>query len=78
MIDWGSFLLVAVASLVSTAVVVSLYSFGLRLGGLTHPDAQTGEAVRPGWATALSYLCFGLAAGAVLYGIYLIVPFFHG
>ena len=31
MIDWAAFLIVSVASLVSAAVVVSLYSFGLRL-----------------------------------------------
>lgn len=31
MIDWSAFLIVAVASLVSTAIVVSLYSLGLRL-----------------------------------------------
>ena len=76
MIDWGAFLIVAVASLAATAVVVSLYSFGLRLRGLTRPDAH-GDPVRPGYATTLSYLCFGLSAGAVLYGLYLIVPFFH-
>ena len=31
MIDWAAFLVVAVAALVSSAVVVSLYSLGLRL-----------------------------------------------
>ena len=31
MIDWSAFLIVSVASLVSAAVLVSLYSFGLRL-----------------------------------------------
>ncbi|NQX33931.1 hypothetical protein [Herbiconiux sp. VKM Ac-2851] len=77
MIDWGAFLIVAVASLVSTAVVVSLYSFGLRFQSLTHLDAATGEPVRPRWARALAYLCFGLSVCAVLFGIYLIVPFLH-
>ncbi len=77
MIDWASFVAVALASLFSTAVVVSLYSFGLRFRALTHPDARTGEPVRPGYATVLSYLCFGLSACAVLFGIYLIVPFLH-
>ncbi|MDO9395676.1 MAG: hypothetical protein Q7T71_03930 [Herbiconiux sp.] len=76
MIDWSAFLVVTLASLVSTAAVVSLYSFGLRLRFTTRPDAQ-GRAVRPAIATALSYLCFGLSAGAVLFGIWLIVPFFH-
>jgi hypothetical protein len=77
MIDWGAFVVVAIASLVSTAVVVSLYSFGLRFRSLTHPDATTGEPVRPAYATVLSYICFGLSICAVLFGIYLIVPFFH-
>ena len=31
MIDWAAFLIVSAASLVSAALVVSLYSFGLRL-----------------------------------------------
>jgi hypothetical protein len=77
MIDWGSFLTVAIASLVSTAVVVSLYSFGLRFWSLTRTDAKTGEQVRPAYATVVSYGCFALSVCAVLYGIYLIVPFFH-
>ena len=78
MIDWAAFLIVAVAALVSTAVVVSLYSFGLRFQGLTRTDAQTGETTRPAYATVLAYLCFALSIAAVLFGIYLIVPFFHG
>ncbi len=77
MIDWASFLIVAAASLVSTAVVVSLYSFGLRFQGLTRQGAG-GEPVRPLYATVLAYLCFALSIGAVLFGIYLIVPFLHG
>jgi hypothetical protein len=78
MIDWAAFLTVAAAALVSTAVVVSLYSFGLRLQGLTRPDPATGEPVHPAFARVLAYLCFGLTAVAVLFGIYLIVPFLHG
>jgi hypothetical protein len=78
MIDWAAFLIVAVASLVATALVVSLYSLGLRFRAVTRPDARTGDPVRPPFATVLSYLCFALSACAVLYGIYLIVPFFHG
>lgn len=31
MIDWGDFLIVAVVTLVSATVVVSLYAFGLRM-----------------------------------------------
>lgn len=109
MIDWVAFLIVAVASLVAAAVVVSLYSFGLRLmttagripvvepaeftGAitiLTQKQAQK-EAKRarkaskanpltPGQkrlALISAYACFALCAGAVLYGVYLIIPALH-
>jgi hypothetical protein len=97
MIDWLAFLAVAVAALVSAAVVVSLFSFGLRLLNVGHgADAEeTVETVqttdtgstnvvelvtavpRPRWATIAAVACFTLCAAAILYGIYLIVPFFH-
>jgi hypothetical protein len=76
-IDWGSFLLVAVASLVSTAVVVSLYSLGVRFLALTRLDEASGERLRPRYASVLAVVCFGISACAVLYGVYLIVPYFH-
>jgi hypothetical protein len=97
MIDWLAFISVAVASLVSASVVVSLFAFGLRLlnvgGNLdaeetveTTETSATGtvnvvqtvvSAPRPAWATWCAYACFVLCAGAILYGIYLIIPFFH-
>ncbi|MDN4638994.1 hypothetical protein QCD70_01930 [Agreia sp. PsM10] len=38
------------------------------------PAQQEG---RPRWATFAAVICFGLCILAVLFGIYLIVPFFH-
>ena len=38
------------------------------------PAQQEG---RPRWATFAAVVCFGLCILAVLFGIYLIVPFFH-
>ena len=38
------------------------------------PAQQDG---RPRWATSAAVVCFGLCILAVLFGIYLIVPFFH-
>lgn len=40
-------------------------------------DDDVDELGRPRWATTLAYLCFGLSAAGVLFGIYLIIPFFH-
>lgn len=76
MIDWMSFLVVAVASLVGASALVTIASLGIRLlesgtqAGKVDPRA--GRAARAG-ARALFALC-GLL---VLYGVYLIVPFSH-
>lgn len=68
MIDWGAFVIVAVVSIGSAAILVSLFSFGLRL--------LAGESRRPG-ARIAAYGCFTLAALGTLYGVYLIIPALH-
>jgi len=70
-IDWVAFLSVAGAALVASVVVVGFYSVGLRL-----LDASTA-AVGAARKTA-AVACFVVCAAAVLFGIYLIVPAFHG
>jgi len=57
---------VVVASVVGACSVVALYSFGLTLVGTTN-------IVRRGLGRA----CFVLAALVVLYGVYLVIPYFH-
>jgi len=83
MINWGNFLLVALASIGFTVVVVSLFSLAMRL--LTNarhalPAARKGKisAVRSEALNRVtSYLLFLICAFALVYGIYLIVPYFH-
>lgn len=90
MIDWVAFGVVAVASIVASAVVVSMYALGIRL--LSVPAAGTASEAgaardeetddvemngRPLWATILANVCFSVCGLAVLYGIYLIVPALH-
>jgi hypothetical protein len=88
-INWLSFLIVFVASIVSACVVVVLFATAIRLFATPHPGAAGGSArdeemddvegpTRPAAATAGGVVLFVLSAIAVLYGIYLIVPFFHG
>ncbi|WP_378146740.1 hypothetical protein ACFJGV_03060 [Cnuibacter sp. UC19_7] len=83
-IDWAAFLVVALTSLVATAVVVSLYSLGVRLLGPRRTDEDGAdleagvEVARPMIAVVGAITCFLLCAAAVLFGIYLIVPFLHG
>lgn len=109
MINWAASGVVAGASLVSAAIIVSLYSLGLRLmttagripvvdpaeftGAITvlTPKRAAKEARRGRKADAANpltagqkrvaligaYACFVLCAGAVFYGVYLIVPALH-
>jgi hypothetical protein len=65
-IDWAAFLVVLVATLVAASLVVTLYSLGLRL---------TDRAI--GARRAAGVACFVVCALVVLYGVYLIVPFFR-
>lgn len=66
MIDWASFAIVVVASLVSACTLVTLFSLALRM-------ADGAQLWRRPIAVALFVLC-GLV---VLLGIYLIVPALH-
>lgn len=85
-INWGSFLIVFVASIVAACVVVVLFSTAIRLFATPHPGAAAGSArdeemddvegpTRPVAATAGGVVLFVLSGLAVLYGLYLIVPF---
>lgn len=76
MIEWGSFLVVAAASLTGACVLVTIAALGIRLfesGARAHAaDPRTGRMALTG-ARALFILC----GFVVLFGVYLIVPVFH-
>lgn len=76
MIEWGSFLVVAIAALVGASAVVAVASLGIRLlesgARARSADPRTGRIARVG-----ARLLFGLCGLLVLYGVYLIVPVFH-
>jgi hypothetical protein len=65
-IDWLAFVTVVAVALVGALAIVGLFSLGLRVG-----DSEVvGRRIA---AVALYVLC----AAIVLFGIWLIVPFFH-
>ena len=66
MIDWGAFFVVLIATLVAASAVVTLYSLGLRL-----VDRSAG------WRRALGVGCFVVCGLVVVYGVYLVIPYFH-
>jgi len=54
--------------------VVVLYSLGVRLTAI----AGDRQVAAPGWVKYVSYACFGLCGIAVMFGLYLIIPYFSG
>ncbi|GAA3746659.1 hypothetical protein GCM10022239_22770 [Leifsonia bigeumensis] len=76
MIEWGSFVIVAVASLVGACLLVTIAALGIRLfeagTRARGVDPRTGRLALAG-ARAL----FGVCGAVVLFGVYLIVPALH-
>lgn len=82
-IAWDAFLTVVIASILGTAIIVSLYSLGIRFltdaQALMEAGAQGDRSAlrRESLFRSVAYVCFTLCAIAVLYAVYLIVPAFH-
>ncbi|MBO1269431.1 hypothetical protein [Arthrobacter cavernae] len=69
---WLELLQVAGVTLFSAVTLVALYSLGVRLTAIAG-DAQQKA---PGLLRSLAYACFAVCGAGVLFGIYLIVPYF--
>jgi len=70
---WLELLSVAGATLVAAVTVVVLYALGVRLTAIAG-DVRNSPAA---WTRPLAYVCFGVCGLAVLFGLYLIIPYFH-
>ncbi|WP_411376300.1 hypothetical protein ACLH0K_08285 [Arthrobacter sp. MPF02] len=71
---WLELVTVAGATLVAAVTVVVLYSLGVRLTAIAADSRQASPGVKKSFA----YICFGLCGLAVLFGLYLIIPYFSG
>ena len=74
-IKWGSLGEVAVVSIGATIGVVVLFALGVR--ALAERDAIRAEGGDGTLRQVSAGVCFAVCAGAVLYGLYLIIPQFH-
>lgn len=83
MIEWQSFLIVAIASISFTTVIIFGFSLAVRL--LTNSQSLV-QRVADGDPKAIrnealnrigSYMLFTLCALALLFGIWLVIPGFH-
>jgi len=70
---WLELFSVAGATLVSAVTVVVLYALGVRLTAIAG-DIRNSP---PSWSRPLAYGCFAVCGCAILYGLYLIIPYFH-
>jgi hypothetical protein len=69
-IDWSKFAIVAGVVLGATILLTLVYSGGVRLletAGASNAVARVG-----------AYVCFALCAATVLFGLWVIIPQFHG
>ncbi len=76
MIDWASFLIVGLASLVGASTLVATASLGI---SLLENGTRARQANPRAGRTALvgAWALFALCGILVIFGVYLIVPFFH-
>jgi hypothetical protein len=85
-VDWGAFGVVLVVAFAAAVVIVSFYALGLRLLAAGSDDdtgadgsiVSTARGSRPLGATVGAFACLAVCVAAVLYGLYLIIPQFHG
>ncbi|MGZ4660790.1 hypothetical protein [Arthrobacter sp. 92] len=69
---WLELVQVAGATLVAAVIVVTLYAVGVRFTAIAGDPEQS----TPRWMRSLAYACFALCGIAVLFGLYLIIPYF--
>jgi len=74
-INWSALLLVAGVTLLATVVVVGLIATAAKLMDAGHTRQQSGQA--PGVTLAGAYVLFGIVGLIVLFGLWLVIPYFH-
>ena len=69
---WLELFSVAGATLIAAVTVVVLYALGVRLTAIAGDNRDSP----PSWTRPLAYACFAVCGAAVLFGLYLIIPYF--
>ena len=75
-IDWTSLGLVSVVTVVATVLIVSVVTGGALMLDRAHARAEAGSDGAAG-LVALGWTAIGVAGLIVLYGLYLLIPYFH-
>ncbi|AYD89800.1 hypothetical protein D4740_00935 [Actinomyces sp. 2119] len=77
MIDWASLAQVTVVTILGAAVVVVIVSLAARLLDVAHARRRQSRSRGLMAAELGAGACFLLAGAITLYGIWLIIPYFH-
>jgi hypothetical protein len=91
-IDWAALAIVAVVTIVAASVIVTLFSFGIKLFAVPPSHIAVSDAAsprddetddvsdptRPAGATIGGIAFFALTGIGILWGVYLIIPALHG
>ena len=76
-VDWASLGLVTVVTVLGTAFILAISSSAARMLDEVHLRRKAGEIKGVHAAEILAGFFLLIAAGIVVYGLWLIVPYFH-
>ena len=76
-IDWGSLGLVTVVTVLGTAFILVICSLAARMMATVHAKHEAGQVEGARLAQVLAALFMVIAAMIALFGLWLIIPYFH-
>ena len=76
-IDWASLGLVTAVTVLGTAFILTICALAARMMATVHAKHEAGEAEGVRLAQVLAGVFIAIAAMIALFGLWLIVPYFH-
>ena len=76
-IDWGSLGLVTVVTVLGTAFILVICSLAARMMATVHAKYEAGQVEGVRLAQVLAAVFIVIAAMIALFGLWLIIPYFH-
>jgi len=76
-IDWGSLGLVTVVTVLGTAFILVICSLAARMMATVHAKHEAGQVEGVRLAQVLAAVFIAIAAMIALFGLWLIIPYFH-
>ncbi|WP_314306929.1 hypothetical protein [Actinomyces johnsonii] len=76
-IDWGSLGLVTVVTVLGTAFILVICSLAARMMATVHAKHEAGQVEGVRLAQVLAAVFIVIAAMIALFGLWLIIPYFH-